>query len=435
MDSVTKRRHTLTDHESAHPWLADNKYLTTGYRKDFNFSLSLRSLFMKHNEVMNIWTHLVGAIIFIIVMVFVVNHYSGSARTHSSIKDSFQVTGAFQDIRKKYEANRALLFDLTHNKDAYLLLRSDISNDDKSQIRSFSTDIIDIYRNLLDQLVQDLEANEAQFLTQFNRGYDYIKTAIEKTMKIISVKYNKVIDNKTKDIQKLYKKFEKCFHSDTISHLLASNLHPHLEYYPIVIYIICAVTCLGFSTIFHTFTSMSYIVHKILHRLDMAGISILNFGSSFALFYYNLYCHPSLLFIYSSILFIACLTVFFVSLTDKIHELQYVKHKSLMFAFLGLSNAIPFTHLAWLAYQASSENDSMPFNISFLGIVLMAILYLSGLYIYAIKFPEKYYPKKFDIWLNSHVIWHLFVFSAAVVHFFNVVYSYELRKTIHCISC
>jgi len=43
----------------------------------------------------------------------------------------------------------------------------------------------------------------------------------------------------------------------------------------------------------------------------------------------------------------------------------------------------------------------------------MGVLYLTGAYFYVKKIPEKYHPKKFDIWLNSHTIFHIFVFFAA----------------------
>ncbi|KAI1866571.1 hypothetical protein JX265_007872 [Neoarthrinium moseri] len=46
-------------------WRRDNAYILSGYRADSNsHAKSLRSLFYVHNESVNVWTHLVGAVVF-----------------------------------------------------------------------------------------------------------------------------------------------------------------------------------------------------------------------------------------------------------------------------------------------------------------------------------------------------------------------------------
>ncbi|KAI1209114.1 hemolysin-III related-domain-containing protein [Annulohypoxylon truncatum] len=46
-------------------WRRDNHFIETGYRRDSNsYWLSFTSLFYVHNEFVNIWTHLLGALIF-----------------------------------------------------------------------------------------------------------------------------------------------------------------------------------------------------------------------------------------------------------------------------------------------------------------------------------------------------------------------------------
>lgn len=57
--------------EEAEQWMVDNKYLHRGYRKDFNSIREiLKSTVMPHNELLNIWTHLIGSIIFIGIFVY-----------------------------------------------------------------------------------------------------------------------------------------------------------------------------------------------------------------------------------------------------------------------------------------------------------------------------------------------------------------------------
>ena len=93
----------------------------------------------------------------------------------------------------------------------------------------------------------------------------------------------------------------------------------HLPFYPIIIFVISAIFCLGSSAIFHTFFIINPLIHKILHRIDLAGISILVWGSSFSLIYYYFYCKPLFLLFYTVINFITCFSVFIVNLFDRIH--------------------------------------------------------------------------------------------------------------------
>ena len=69
---------------------------------------------------------------------------------------------------------------------------------------------------------------------------------------------------------------------------------PDLEYFPIIVYIVSVILCLGFSTVYHIFRPLSKRANDVLYRLDVGGISVLVFGSSFACSYYIYYCYPNL---------------------------------------------------------------------------------------------------------------------------------------------
>lgn len=52
-------------------WMRDNQYITTGYRPESNsYSKSVGSIFYLHNETVNIWTHLLGAVLAVITAMF-----------------------------------------------------------------------------------------------------------------------------------------------------------------------------------------------------------------------------------------------------------------------------------------------------------------------------------------------------------------------------
>jgi len=50
-------------------WLRDNDFIHSGYRVRFSASLCLKSLFKLHNETMNIWSHLLGLVLFSVILV------------------------------------------------------------------------------------------------------------------------------------------------------------------------------------------------------------------------------------------------------------------------------------------------------------------------------------------------------------------------------
>jgi len=52
------------------PYLQDNCFVRTGYRVNLSFISCLKSLCQLHNETLNIWTHLLGTLLFFILMVW-----------------------------------------------------------------------------------------------------------------------------------------------------------------------------------------------------------------------------------------------------------------------------------------------------------------------------------------------------------------------------
>lgn len=45
---------------------------------------------MKHNELMNIWTHLIGSLVFIILIVFLITNKHYSTQIYKELKSDFE---------------------------------------------------------------------------------------------------------------------------------------------------------------------------------------------------------------------------------------------------------------------------------------------------------------------------------------------------------
>ena len=130
-----------------------------------------------------------------------------------------------------------------------------------------------------------------------------------------------------------------------------------------------------------------------------------------------------------------CSVVFVISLTDWIDLPEYTSFKGLMFGFLGISNFIPAIFIFYMIVASSDANDHLNFGIEIILILGMGVTYLTGLAFYIKKFPEKKNPVKFDIWFHSHTIFHIFVFFAALEHFFALKYLYNKRRHMDCYWC
>ena len=67
-----------------------------------------------------------------------------------------------------------------------------------------------------------------------------------------------------------------------------------------------------------------------------------------------------------------------------------------VFVALGLSGVIPALH------YVITDGFYHAINYAALGwLSLMAVLYIFGAFIYAIRIPERIFPGKFDIWVNK----------------------------------
>lgn len=400
-------------------WTIDNQFLKTGYRNDCHSFLNcFLSLFRPHNETLNIWTHFLGAMCFIILGFYITTIFVPTASISSSLKSDFSPPDISQTIER-------------HKSELISWMDKDPENDKlKSQITHKLFEIETVITDYYHQLLPYIESETEAFMQKLKRNSQFVVRKI-KDFKNFIVE----TDFDTQHYIHKSKSFlENCLQKIRLDKWLDLEVH-HLEYYPIFIFIFGAVSCLGSSTLFHWFQPINPLVAKILHKMDYAGIALLNFGSSYAAFFYYFYCQHLWFYLCCGFIFIACMSVFIVSLTDWIDKPEQMTFKGLMYGFLGISNILPACFIMYMIYNASDENDHIPLGIEFWLIVSMAVTYLSGLVFYIRKIPECWVPYKFDIWFNSHTIWHLFVLLAALETFFALLYLFDQRKNINCMSC
>lgn len=241
-------------------------YILKGYRINFNsFGRILKSVFMIHNETVNIWSHFLGAISIIFLIIYTAIYIVNNLKLikNFNIKE-FENRSQNTYITQSIEPILAYLKDLVNlymkgvieqavyiDKMIYyfsLYIQKNIL------CLSCSENITLYIKDLLDSLIQRKSSQSSiDFLSY--------KEDIYKNMTLIVHKYYET------DIQLIV-----------------------IEKWPLFIMLICGIICLILSSIFHLFIPHSKNISNLFNRLDYAGIAILIIGSCYPPNFYIFYC-------------------------------------------------------------------------------------------------------------------------------------------------
>lgn len=213
-------------------------------------------------------------------------------------------------------------------------------------------------------------------------------------------------------------------------YLLLSVIGPRVEeaYVDDVVAFACffagAFLCLGMSATFHALINHSPAVAKWGNKLDYTGIVFLIVGSYVPALYYGFRCHPHLLELYLSMICILGLGCLAVSWIDRFRSPAWRPYRAMMFVGLGLSGVIPVAHAV-----VSDGFVALDERMGLRWVLLQGGMYIFGAFLYAVRWPERSFPGKFDIWFSSHQIFHIFVLLAAASHLYGMVIAFDFRHS------
>jgi len=198
--------------------------------------------------------------------------------------------------------------------------------------------------------------------------------------------------------------------------------------WPIFGMIFGAIFCLTCSTVFHLFSCHGEKVNGILNRIDYAGISILISGSCYPPYFYFFYCSTFFSIFYISFITLFSVVVFICSLKPDFNSPAKRKLRGTLFLCLGVSTAVPFLHILFFGQYT----PGIIINPTLRNWLIGGASYIFGVCIYMWRFPEKYWPGKFDFWGNSHNIFHVNVIIGVIFHYMGSIDSYNDRLAQVC---
>ena len=208
-----------------------------------------------------------------------------------------------------------------------------------------------------------------------------------------------------------------------------SFIEPLWSHYVIfLLFSLSCMMCMGTSAAFHLFSA--HYCDKFCGKmasLDYFGISCLVIGSFFPLCYYAFSCEPFWRWAYLGMISILGSVGIIGPFFEFFRSPEFFLQRILVFSAMTASGMFPTLHVLFIL-PTSSATPVVG------GMALMLLMYLSGMIIYILRVPERWFPGQFDTWLHSHQLWHVFVFAAATVHYFTCLSMYSRWNAMnaHC---
>ncbi|KAK4247928.1 hemolysin-III related-domain-containing protein [Corynascus novoguineensis] len=191
-----------------------------------------------------------------------------------------------------------------------------------------------------------------------------------------------------------------------------------------------AFCCLGMSGTYHMLSNHSEGVAKWGNKLDYTGIVFLIVGSYVPALWYGFFCWAGWLTAYLGAIALLGLGCLVVSWFEHFRTPAWRPYRALMFVGLGLSGVIPVLHgLSFYGYRELDERMGLSW------VLLQGALYISGAFLYAVRFPECKWPGAFDIWGSSHQIFHVCVLLAATSHLYGMIKAFDHHHGILGAQC
>jgi adiponectin receptor len=134
-------------------------------------------------------------------------------------------------------------------------------------------------------------------------------------------------------------------------------------------------------------------------RILDVGIVALIVGSNYPALYYGFYCSPARQITYTALITLLGLLTTFTVLSPTYCTSAYRWARTSLFLLLGLSAVLPVSHVVYsYGFKRARSEIGLGYLLESGG------LYVVGALTYAVRFPERRWPRTFDLVGSSHQI-------------------------------
>ena len=238
--------------------------------------------------------------------------------------------------------------------------------------------------------------------------------------------------------------------------LSAAGSSDWLDYALFAVFHWSAVACFSASAAYHWFGCMSVQAHSCLYIGDMSAIGLLILGSYVPGLYYAFYCRPLFQTLYVATI-VSLVALYFLlyqcnhchappptaaavaSRADIVlptaHSTSARQHSHWLRVLL-LVSLVAFAVVPALHFVAIVGTDHPQLAVwqVLWPLCGMLSLYGTGFVFYVSHFPERWWPKQFDVWLASHQFWHCFILLAVRVWHYNLVQVFAFKPLARCMA-
>ena len=410
----------LCTYKDAPAWSVHNKYIHTGYRTNFGWRDAFRSVLMIHNETANIWTHLLGLVIFVVITLSMA---TGWGNTHlPALPQSWRLGADHTKVRAALVAEtvefrrkvRASSSALRRVAERCAQAENEVLEKAFSKIASVARAVSDrVHFGVVTDSASD---TKAKLLERLRDARVLLSSAADKMTNVSS-------GIGAESLARLIHTLEahRGALSSTLEHsAVGSDWHVPLELpgekaprWPMYVFLVGAIVCLSFSAVCHTLACVGARVSSIVWRVDYVGIAALIVASFYPVVFYSFYCVPRARDAYLATMSAFGVLTLGVTLADRFQATKYSPLRAALFSCLGGLGSFPILHQTWFVWAEKPT----PIAVMLWLELLMGACYLSGAIIYARAVPEKWKPGRFDLWFSSHNIFHVLVVMGAVVHY------------------
>lgn len=192
------------------------------------------------------------------------------------------------------------------------------------------------------------------------------------------------------------------------------------------IYLLAAAKCLLCSVSWHVMAGCSDLKwFNAFACIDYTGISWLVAASLETLVYNGFYCQLDLIIVYTMGVLALGMAMAIVPWAPWFNDLRYRTARISLFILMAFMGIVPFVHGAILHGWGPMWKFYSP-------VMPSVASYLTGVIVYAFRFPECLAPGRFDIWGHSHQLWHLAIVLAIYLHYRAILIFHENRFDYSC---